>query len=197
MADDKHDTDLPEDDPNYRAPAEKALKEILETDKEDESLQKYKAALLGDGATGSAIIIDEKDPRKVIPKVLILKVDGRGDVELDLTGDLGKLKEKPFTIKEGVSYQMEIVFYVQREIVAGLKYVQGTYRKGIRVDKDSWMIGSYGPKKESQSYTTPADEAPSGMIARGSYTVKSTFIDDDKTEHLKWEWTFDIKKDWD
>lgn len=59
------------------------------------------------------------------------------------------------------------------------------------------MIGSYGPKADCQSYKTPQEEAPTGMMARGSYTVKSVFIDDDKTEHLKWEWTFDIKKDWD
>ena len=59
------------------------------------------------------------------------------------------------------------------------------------------MVGSYGPKKEIQSYTTAMDQAPSGMMARGSYTVKSLFTDDDKHEHLKWEWKIEIKKDWD
>jgi hypothetical protein len=47
-----------------------------------------------------------------------------------------------------------------------------------------------------QSYTTPADDAPSGMTGRGSYHVHSLFTDDDKMEHLKWEWYIDIKKDW-
>lgn len=59
------------------------------------------------------------------------------------------------------------------------------------------MVGSYPPKLELQSFTTPLEDAPSGMIARGQYTIKSLFTDDDKTEHLKWEWRLDIKKDWD
>lgn len=53
------------------------------------------------------------------------------DKELDLTGDLTKLKEQKFKIKEGVHYRIRIDFIVQREIVHGLKYVQKTYRKGI------------------------------------------------------------------
>lgn len=32
---------------NYKAPAQKSLQEIQELDKEDESLQRYKEALLG------------------------------------------------------------------------------------------------------------------------------------------------------
>ncbi len=50
------------------------------------------------------------------------------------------------------------------------------------------MLGSYGPKAESQSAMTPLEEAPSGMLARGTYTVKSKFIDDDNESHLAWEW---------
>lgn len=64
------------------------------------------------------------------------------------------------------------------------------------VDKMNHMVGSYGPKKELQSYTTPPEEVPSGMLARGHYTNKSLFTDDDKNEHLKWEWNLEIKKDW-
>ncbi|KAL1453221.1 hypothetical protein WDU94_007385 [Cyamophila willieti] len=58
------------------------------------------------------------------------------------------------------------------------------------------MVGSYPPSLELQSYTTPPEEAPSGMLARGVYSVHSLFTDDDKAEHLKWEWTFEIKKNW-
>ena len=47
-------------------------------------------------------------------------------------GDLSKLKSSPITIKEGVNYKIRIEFRVQREIVAGLRYFQATYRKGIR-----------------------------------------------------------------
>lgn len=67
----------------------------------------------------------------------------------------------------------------------------------IAVDKTNFMVGSYPPKTELQSYTTPVEEAPSGMIARGTYTIKSLFTDDDKKKHLQWEWSLEIKKDWD
>lgn len=39
--------DQHEDDPNYKAPAQKSVKEIVEADQEDESLRKYKESLLG------------------------------------------------------------------------------------------------------------------------------------------------------
>ena len=58
------------------------------------------------------------------------------------------------------------------------------------------MVGSYGPKTEVQEYWTPVDEAPSGMLHRGHYNVKSKFTDDDKNIYLEWEWSLDIKKDW-
>ena len=66
----------------------------------------------------------------------------------------------------------------------------------VSVDKSTFMVGSYGPKPELQSYITPREEAPSGMISRGTYAIKSLFTDDDKVEHLKWEWNLEIRKDW-
>lgn len=40
------------------------------------------------------------------------------------------------------------------------------------------------------------DEAPSGMLARGHYDAVSKFVDDDDHTHLKFEWSFDISKQW-
>jgi Rho GDP-dissociation inhibitor len=180
---------------NYKPPPQKTIEEIVTADVEDESLQKYKEALLGEAKQGK-VIVDEKDERKVIVKKLALCVPGRPDMELDLTGDLDKLKKQVFVIKEGISYRIRIDFIVQREIVHGLKYVQKTYRLGVPVDKMAHMVGSYPPKYEIQSYTTPPEEAPTGMINRGTYTIHSLFTDDDKHDHLKWEWTFEIRKDW-
>ncbi|XP_014259290.1 rho GDP-dissociation inhibitor 1 isoform X2 [Cimex lectularius] len=182
---------------NYVPPPEKSIEEIISADKEDESLQKYKQALLGAAKEG-AVIVDPNDERKVIVKKLALCVEGRSDLELDLENTpLEQLKKQVFVIKEGISYTIRIDFIVQREIVHGLKYVQKTFRLGLPVDKMSHMVGSYPPKKEVQSYTTPPEDAPSGALARGSYTVHSLFTDDDKHQHLKWQWAFDIKKDWD
>ena len=48
------------------------------------------------------------------------------------SGDVSKLKDSPIVLKEGCEYRVKIVFRVQREIVAGLRYVQNSYRKGIK-----------------------------------------------------------------
>lgn len=167
----------------------------MAADQEDESLRRYKEALLGAAQT-EKIIVEPNDPRKVIVKKLALVVEGRDDMELDLTGDLSQLKKQLFVIKEGVQYKVRIDFIVQREIVHGLKYVQKTSRLGVNVDKMKHMVGSYPPKKEIQFYLTPAEEAPSGTFSRGTYSVSSVFTDDDKHIHLEWDWTFEIKKDW-
>lgn len=185
-----------EEESTYRPPAQKTLQELVQADAEDESLLKYKQALLGQALSGEQIIVEPNNPKNVIVKRLALLVEGRPDVVLDLTQNLGELKKKTFTVKEGIQYQIRIDFYVQREIVTGLKYVQKITRLGAQVEKMSQMVGSYAPKPDMQSYTTPKEEMPSGMLARGSYGVKSLFTDDDQHEHLKWEWSFEIKKDW-
>lgn len=193
-----HQEDVKDDDtdaPGYKPPEFKPLEDMLKQDADDESLVKYKKALLGGG--GDTADPFPNDPRRVIVTELALVVQDREDVCLDLTGDLSKLKEKVFTIKEGAQYKMRVKFYVQKgELVSGLKYVQKTYRKGIKVDTSKFMVGSYAPKLEPQTWTTPVEDAPSGMIARGDYKVESLFTDDDNNEHLKWTWKFEIKKDW-
>lgn len=183
-----------EQEEGYKPPPQKTIDEIMNLDQEDESLRKYKEALLG--AQADKIIIDANNPKNVIVKKLALLVNGRDDMVLDLSGDLTQLKKQIFTIKEGIQYRIRIEFFVQREIVHGLKYIQKSYRMGVPVDKMTHMVGSYPPKAEIQSYTTPFEEAPSGMLARGEYSVSSLFTDDDKTEHLKWEWALKVEKDW-
>lgn len=65
------------------------------------------------------------------------------------------------------------------------------------VDKTDYMVGSYGPRPEQEyEFVTPVEEAPKGLLARGTYTIKSKFTDDDKHDHLSWEWNLTIKKDW-
>lgn len=179
---------------NYKAPPQKTIEELLKLDNEDESLRKYKEALLGSQA--EKIIIDANNPKNVIVKRLALVVTDRPDMVLELGGDLSQLKKQSFSIKEGIQYKIRIEFFVQREIVHGMKYVQKTSRMGVSVDKMTHMVGSYPPKAEIQSFTTNFEEAPSGMLARGEYSVSSLFTDDDKSEHLKWDWTLKVEKDW-
>jgi len=184
-----------EPDEDYKAPPQKTIEELLKLDNEDESLRKYKETLLGSQA--DTILIDPNNPAKVIVKRLALVVAGRPDMVLELDGvDLSQLKKQTFIIKEGIQYKIRVEFYVQREIVHGLKYQQKTSRLGVNVDKMVHMVGSYPPKAEIQSFTTNFEEAPSGLLARGDYTVSSFFTDDDGHSHLKWEWSLNVSKDW-
>jgi hypothetical protein len=47
----------------------------------------------------------------------------------------------------------------------------------LSVDTAKLMVGSYPPKSEPHTWTTPSEDAPSGMIARGEYKVESLFTD--------------------
>eukprot|EP00088_Acartia_fossae_P065518 TRINITY_DN8079_c0_g1_i1.p1 TRINITY_DN8079_c0_g1~~TRINITY_DN8079_c0_g1_i1.p1 ORF type:complete len:199 (-),score=66.76 TRINITY_DN8079_c0_g1_i1:1153-1749(-) len=186
------------DDENFEAPASKTIDDMLKADENDPSLMKMKQELLGDAAAGSGkVIVDESDTRQVIVKKLSLVVEGRDDVSMDLTEDLDKIKTKKFVLKEGIKFRIRIEFIVQREIVTGLKYIQKTQKGPLTVDKMKHMVGSFPPKMEPFTTLTETIDAPSGMLMRGVYTVVSLFTDDDKNEHLKWEWAIEIKKDWD
>lgn len=182
----------------YRPPAQKTVREILDADKDDESLRKYKEKLLGSltATAGAPVLLEPDNPKNVLVKSLVLIIDNRPEITMDLS-EMNNLDKKTFVIKEGCHYRLKINFFVQREIVQGLRYVQKAHRMGVQVHKDDYMVGSYAPKIESQSFTTPAEEAPSGMINRGTYKMKSLFTDDDKNEWLSWEWNLEIKKDWD
>jgi len=182
----------------FKVGEKKTIDEYQKLDQEDEALNRWKASLgLGSGTPVS----DPNDPRKCVIKSLALEVEGRPDITIDLSapGAVDSLKSKPFTIKEGCRYQMKAVFVVQHEVLSGLKYVQALKRKGMRIGKDQEMIGSYPPNttdKPRHEKKFAPEEAPSGMLARGHYDAVSKFVDDDDVTHLKFEWSFDITKDW-
>lgn len=55
------------------------------------------------------------------------------------------------------------------------------------------MIGSFAPQRTPYVQMFPRngwEEAPKGMLARGKYKAKSQFIDDDKSNHLEYEYAF-------
>lgn len=59
MAERQGDEDVTVDDADvatgYTAPAQKSVKDIINTDTEDESLRKYKEALLGSAVSGAVV----------------------------------------------------------------------------------------------------------------------------------------------
>ncbi|XP_040002484.1 rho GDP-dissociation inhibitor 1-like isoform X1 [Xiphias gladius] len=181
---------------NYKAPAQKTVKEIHELDKDDESLRKYKEALLGSGVTEAGNGVYPSAPNVQVTRMTLICESAPNPLVLDLQGDLEAFKKQAFVLKEGVEYKIKISFKVNREIVSGLKYVQQTYRKGMKIDTSDYMVGSYGPRPAEYDFLTTMEEAPKGVLARGNYVIKSKFTDDDKHDHLSWEWNLNIKKDW-
>merc|ERR1712000_128883 len=185
---------------NYNPGQKLDMKTIAEMDAEDESLRKYKEALLG---KMDDLVSPSDDPRRVVIQKLIIIFEERpgGNLELNMAGagDAEALKNASIIFKEGCNFKIRVDFKVQHEIVSGLKYVNQVYRKGIRAVKEEEMLGSFGPQRDPHSVTFPKqgwDQAPKGALARGNYTAKTKFIDDDKQQHMAYEYSFQIKKDW-
>lgn len=191
------DNEDDEHDAGYKPPAECSLAEIQSKDADDEALQKYKKELLGDAAKDANLVVFPDIQSRVVLTTLTMITEGRPDQQVDLRQDDKTLKEcAKFVIKEGAEYHIILRFYVQRDIVAGLCYKQNSYKSKVRVDKSSTMIGSYAPSAEEKEYRGKPEEAPKGLLARGSYNIKSSFTDDDKTIYKEWEWALEIVKDY-
>merc|ERR1719295_448603 len=163
---DEKEEDAPEATDGYKVAEKATVADLMDKDKDDEALQKYKAELLGDGKN---TIIDEKDKRQVFFDQLVIEPEGQD--------------------------RIVIKFRVQREIVLGLKKFTVLKRKGIKVDKSTDMMGSYAPDAEKVNvYNFPFDVVPDGMLARGTYVARTQFIDDDKTVHCDFSYSFKIAK---
>jgi len=107
------------------------------------------------------------------------------------------MEKRTVTIKEGEQYRTQLEYYVQRDIVTGLKYTQKVMKaKTITVDRTKYMIGSRAPSQDLQTYVSEIDTAPSGVLSRGNFLVKSKLTDDDGGLYGEWEWNLRISKDW-
>ncbi|NXM57018.1 GDIR1 inhibitor, partial [Illadopsis cleaveri] len=179
----------------YKTPEKKSLQEIQELDPGDESLRKYKQALLGaiPAAVGSLL--------PLMGPCLGTSASTLSPWGPCTPGGAGSWKMSGSRMSVSMPWgspQASPAFcpQVNREIVCGLRCLPLPSRRGRPVDRDVFMVGSYAPRAEEYEVVTPAEEAPRGWLARGSYRVRSLVTDDDKTEHLSWEWGLCIKKAW-
>ncbi|KAJ1727407.1 rho GDP dissociation inhibitor [Coemansia sp. Benny D160-2] len=179
---------------NYVAGNIKDIGKLRNLDSQDESLNRWKESL---GLNEEIKVRFPDDQRTVIVQALVMQSEGK-EIVMDVSTPqaIKNLQDKPLIIKEGVEYAFKIKFVVQREMVTGLKFLQHVKRVGLPMDKLEVMCGSYGPKFEDQERVFPSNSAPSGFMARGSYTVRSKFVDDDNNVHLDWVWPMEIKKEW-
>ncbi|KAK9689417.1 hypothetical protein RND81_09G058200 [Saponaria officinalis] len=168
------------------------IKQHLEKDKDDESLRKWKEQLLGN-------VDFESSEETLEPEVKILSLTilspGREELVLPLP-ESGDPKGLWFTLKEGSPYSLKFCFQVGNNIVSGLRYTNTVWKTGLKVDSTKEMIGTFSPQAEPYTHEIPEDTTPSGFFARGSYTAKSKFLDDDNKCYLEINYTFDIQKDW-
>jgi Rho GDP-dissociation inhibitor len=197
------DDDLvPETVEGYTVGEKKTIAEYTKLDAEDESLAKWKASL-GLSDDSKAYPVKAGDKRKVVVVELGLEFPDQPllkPIIVNLEDDDGNTivgKNIKFAIKEKSVYQLVVKFRVQHEIITGLKYLHSVKKAGIRVDKMEEPLGSYAPSTTEKPFYErkfSEVEAPSGFLARGSYSAVTKFVDDDKNVHLSFPWSFEITK---
>uniref|UniRef100_A0A452H8H5 Rho GDP-dissociation inhibitor 1 n=1 Tax=Gopherus agassizii TaxID=38772 RepID=A0A452H8H5_9SAUR len=158
---------------NYKPPAQKSIQEIQELDKDDESLRKYKEALLG----SVSVAADPSTPNVVVTKLTLVCATAPGPLELDLTGNLESYKKQSFVLKEGVEYRIKISFRVNKEIVSGLKYIQHTFRKGVKskcfhCPRHCFARVGSPSQAHCSEMCHPHSPAGSGMVGGGSLLLE-------------------------
>lgn len=190
------DNEIEESD-GYKPAAKVDLATIVSKDADDEALARYKASLLGSAADPSKAAADAETRHVVIREIRVL-VDGRPDLVMKLSTpeEVKEVEGSKLVVKEGATYRLQFVFTVHRDVVLGLKFSNTVYKLGIPVDKDSVVVGAYAPRPEPYEFTLPPAEWPSGMLARGNYSAKTRFTDDDQATHLSLNWSFQIQKTW-
>lgn len=120
------------------------MSELMAKDQDDEALQKYKASLLKNANAAKCKPLSfflhfgvanfcrpvPDDPRHIIVESFTLDFGNGHAITIDPSDK--SLLEKPFKIKEASTYRIKIKFYAQHEIVSGLKYMNFSYKHGIR-----------------------------------------------------------------
>ncbi|OAE33035.1 hypothetical protein AXG93_1913s1370 [Marchantia polymorpha subsp. ruderalis] len=165
------------------------LKQQVDLDKDDVSLRRWKEQLLG------SLQLDAIDVN-VEPEVKFLTIGmiQPGLEDITFTLPLTSTRGPTFTLRENSLYNLKFTFTVQRNLVSGLTYVNKVWKSGLLVDKTSVMIGTFAPRKEPYTHIMEEEETPSGVLARGSYTAKTKFVDDDGLCYLTIDYSFQIVK---
>ncbi|CCF56409.1 hypothetical protein KAFR_0B01110 [Kazachstania africana CBS 2517] len=182
----------------YKVTAKKTVDEYKNLDAEDQSLAKWKESL---GLSSDVLPLEfPGDKRKVVILQIQLLINTEKEpITFDLTNEktIKELASKRYKIKENSIYKLKIKFKVQHEIITGLRYVQNIRKAAINIDTIDDHLGSYAPNTKSKPFyevELPESEAPSGFLARSTYSAISRFIDDDKTTHLTLRWGVEIVK---
>ncbi|XP_065007006.1 rho GDP-dissociation inhibitor 1-like isoform X2 [Musa acuminata AAA Group] len=159
------------------------------SDQEDESLRRWKEKLLGG--------VDGELNSKVEPEVTFHSIGVVSEGFANLITSLPVAKNQSqilFTLKEGSKYRLRLTFTVRHNIVSGLTYSNVVWKRGIKVDQIKGMLGTFAPRRDPYEHLLEEETTPSGVLARGIYSAKLKFEDDDKRCHLELSYSFEIKK---
>lgn len=168
------------------------LKEQLELDKDDESLRRWKEQLLGQVDTEQ--LGETAEPEVKVLNLTILS-PGRPDLVLPIPFEADD-KGYAFTLKDGSLYSFRFSFTVSNNIVSGLKYTNTVWKTGVKVENQKMMLGTFSPQQEPYVYEGEEETTPAGIFARGSYSAKLKFFDDDGKCYLETSYYFEIRKEW-
>lgn len=198
--DEDGDEDDTEEDNDAKSELEKnldlgpqvSLKDQLEKDKDDESLRRWKEQLLG--SVDFSAVGETAEPQVQILSLTILS-PGRPDQVLPIPFTSNS-KGYAFSLKDGSRYRLKFSFVVSNNIVSGLKYTNTVWKTGVRVENTKVMLGTFSPQQEPHTYELEEETTPSGFLARGSYSARTKFVDDDGKCYLDMNYYFEIRKDW-
>ncbi|KAL0221816.1 hypothetical protein RCL1_001670 [Eukaryota sp. TZLM3-RCL] len=186
------DDDVRRDDDGYKA-KEISLEAALQSDANDESLNKWKEALLAEAGNIGG--------QRVVTLTSFSLVFANGDPEITIPlndpAALEKLASSPIELKENVQFRYRVVFNVGGDILSGLTFLASVYRLKIRVMKQQYMLGSYAPRTSDHEVVFPQgfDEwlvTPSGFTGRGTYNTRVLFTDDDSQRHFDFSFSFKV-----
>ncbi|KAJ4728298.1 Rho GDP-dissociation inhibitor 1-like protein [Melia azedarach] len=167
-----------------------SLKEQIEKDKDDDSLRRWKEKLLG--------CVEEDLNGQMEPEVKFHSIgiisDDIGEITTPLPLSEIQNGRVLFTLKEGSRYQLKITFSVLHNIVSGLTYSNTVWKAGLQVDQSKGMLGNFAPQREPYVHSLDEEITPSGVLARGIYSAKLKFEDDDRRCHMELKYSFEIKK---
>jgi len=167
-----------------------SLKEQIEKDKDDDSLRRWKEKLLG---CLESDLNAQMEPEVKFHSIGIIS-DDFGEITTPLPIDNNRSGHVLFTLREGSHYQLKLTFTVLHNIVSGLTYTNTVWKGGFQVDQSKGMLGTFAPQQEPYVHALDEETTPCGVLARGTYSAKLKFEDDDKRCYLELNYSFEIKR---
>ncbi|XP_030463906.1 rho GDP-dissociation inhibitor 1-like [Syzygium oleosum] len=174
-----------------------SLKEQIEKDKDEGRLKRWKEQLFGRADVSAVEFGVGNNAPEVKILTLLIQSPGRPDVNLPFSmAASNNPKRSLFTLKEGSRYRTKFSFNVFNSAVSGLKYAYTVWKTGIRVENTKIMIGTFSPRQEPYTYELEEQIIPCGLFARGSYFVRTKFVDDEGKCYMDFSYYFEIRKNW-